>query len=131
MPKPVVKPVAVPVIAPAPLAKAAALPPVLNTEAMCLAKKNELTTLQRDATVRQSEVDVCDPASAKARNIARLTDEHAAYTAAKVADMNAAVNDFNIMRAQATTLQNSFEPVQEYIGAVKSEVSTLSKQQTE
>lgn len=127
MPKP--KPAAV-VPAPAPLAKAA-LPPVLDTQAMCLAKKNELSTLQRDAVSRQSEVDVCDPASAKARNIAKLTAEHAAYKTATLADMSIATNEFEAARAQASALQNSLEPVQEYISTVASEVTTLSDAQRE
>lgn len=127
MPKPAPNPVAV--APPAPLAKAA--PIVVNTEAVCLAKKNELSTLQRDVTLRQSEIDSCDPSSAKARNIAKLTAEHAAYKTTKLTEMTAAVNEFDTMRNQASVLQNSIEPIQEYIGVVKSELSTLSVQQKE
>jgi hypothetical protein len=129
MPKP--KPVAVPVPAPAPLAKAAALPPVIDTQAMCMAKKNELSTLKRDSELRQSEVDACDPASAKARNIAKVTAEHAAYASKSNELMNLDLYEFNTMRDQASVLQNSFEPVQEYIGTVASEVTTLSTEQKE
>ncbi len=98
---------------------------------MCLAKKNELSTLQRDAVSRQSEVDVCDPASAKARNIAKITAEHAAHKKTVLADMGVAINEFDAVRTQASVLQNSLEPVQEYIGTVASEVTTLTTEQRE
>jgi len=112
--------------APKPAAnKAAAPPPPVNTISVCAVRRVELNQLSRDVTLKQTEVDTCDPVAAQARRTQEAIKENQTYVTQKRAELEKALGDFNTQKLIASKIANATEPLRQYEHALGSEVISM------
>lgn len=100
-------------------------PPPVNTISVCAVKKVELNQLTRDVTVKQTEVDSCDPVEAQARRTQNAIRDNQAYVDQKRSELTQAIQEFNAQKSIVRKISDAIEPLKQYADALGSEVETM------